>query len=136
MTRLEKILVFVLRIYGIVAASAILAVFMPREWMEKLHEEFDLGTFPDAIIVDYLARSLAAFYAMFGVLLWILSRDVRRYRSIVRYTACASIAFGALVLVLGLDLGLPPGWVAGEGPSIIATGILILGLCAGVKRDS
>lgn len=119
-----------LRVYGIVAGLAIFAVFMPRAWMAATHEMIGLGKFPDGVIVDYLARSVSALYAVHGGLLWLLARDVRRYETIIVYLAAAGVAFSVFVLVLDASLGLPVWWTLGEGPSVLIISLVILSLLA------
>ena len=119
-----------LRIYGIVAGLAILAVFMPRAWMAATHEMIGLGKFPDGAIVDYLARSVSALYAFHGGLLWILARDVRRYATIIAYVAVAGIAFSVFILALDVSLGLPVWWILGEGPCVLVISLVVLALLA------
>lgn len=119
-----------LRIYGVVAGLAILAVFMPRAWMAATHEMIGLGKFPDGAIVDYLARSVSALYAFHGGLLWILARDVRRYATIIAYVAVAGIAFSVFILALDVSLGLPVWWILGEGPSVFVISLVVLALLA------
>lgn len=119
-----------LRIYGIVAGLAILAVFMPRAWMAATHEMIGLGKFPDGAIADYLARSVSALYAFHGGLLWILARDVRRYATVIAYVAAAGIAFSVFILALDVSLGLPVWWIMGEGPSVFVISLVVLALLA------
>jgi hypothetical protein len=119
-----------LRVYGVVAGLAIFAVFMPRAWMATTHELIGLGKFPDGVIVDYLARSVSALYAVHGGLLWLLARDVRRYEAIIVYIAAAGMAFSVFVLVLDANLGLPVWWTLGEGPSVLVISVVILVLLA------
>jgi hypothetical protein len=89
-----------------------------------------LGKFPDGVIVDYLARSVSALYAVHGGLLWLLARDVRRYEAIIVYIAAAGMAFSVFVLVLDANLGLPVWWTLGEGPSVLVISVVILVLLA------
>ena len=115
-----------LRIGGVLTASAFLAMVMPTEWMASTHERLGLGEFPRAPVVEYLARSVAALYGFHGILLFVVARDPERVRPIVTYLACFNIAFGALLVAIDREAGLPWWWTAGEGPSIIVVGVLIL----------
>jgi hypothetical protein len=119
-----------LRVYGVVAGLAIFAVFMPRAWMAATHEAIGLGKFPDGVIIDYLARSISALYAIHGGLLWLLARDVRRYEAIIVYIAAAGVAFSVFILALDASLGLPIWWILGEGPSVLVISLVILTLLA------
>ena len=124
----EKWLTRLLQITGWLMATAVFAVFLPHDTMGAIHERLGLGAFPEGKIVDYLARSTSAFYAMIGVLYIILARDLRAYAALITFIAWANIAFGILLAVTGLQLGFPLWWTLGEGPLIIVMGFVILWL--------
>ena len=105
--------------------SAFFAVFMPYESMASTHRWLGLGEFPAGPVVEYLARSVAAFYGFHGVLLFVVSSDPVRFRPIVTFLALFNILFGAMLLVIDTQVGLPPWWTASEGPSIIVIGALL-----------
>lgn len=136
MTSAERMLRAFLRIGGTVCALAIVAVFMPREWMALCHERLGLGALPDAPIVEYLARSTSLFYAIFGVVLWLLSRDVRRFGGAVIVVGAGMMVGGAILLMIDLRSGLPPWWIAGEGPFVIGIGAVMLILAARARRSA
>ena len=124
----DRLLKLILQINGGVMATALIAVFLSHDQMGAIHEWLGLGDFPEGIIVDYLARSLSAFYAIMGILYLVLARDVRAHASVITFTALASICFGAGSIVIGLQLGFPTWWTWGEGPFIILYGVAILWL--------
>ena len=136
MTRAERLLVAFLRVGGTVCALATVAVFMPREWMAVCHERLGLGAFPDGPIVDYLARSTSMFYAILGVVLWLLSRDVRRFGGSITAVGAVTIAGGAVLLTIDLRSGLPQWWIAVEGPFVIGIGALMLILAVRARRSA
>ncbi len=102
--------------------TALGAVVMPFDWMDSIHRQLGLGELPQAPIVGYLTRSISALYALFGALLIFLAQDVRRYRLVVRFLAVISVVFGALMLGIDCAVGMPLGWTAQEGPSVILFG--------------
>lgn len=124
----EKWLKRLLQITGWLMATAVFAVFLPHDTMGAIHERLGLGNFPEGKIVDYLARSTSAFYAMIGVLYIILARDLRVYAAIITFIAWANIAFGILLTATGWQLAFPLWWTLGEGPLIIVMGFAILWL--------
>ena len=126
----ERILKLVLQINGAVMATALIAVFLSHDQMGAIHEWLRLEEekFPKAIIVDYLARSLSAFYAIMGILYLVLARDVRAHASVITFMAWASICFGVGSIVIDLQLGFPAWWTWGEGPFITLYGVAILWL--------
>ena len=85
--------------------SAFFAVFIPTEWMASTHERLGLGVFPDGPVVEYLARSVAAFYGFHGVLLFIVAGDPIRFRPIVSFLAAFNILFGTTMVVIPDSLG-------------------------------
>jgi hypothetical protein len=58
-------------------------VFMPMSWMAATHRWLGLGEMPAGPIVEYLARSQSAFYALVGVLCLVMASDLDRYRPLV-----------------------------------------------------
>jgi hypothetical protein len=132
----ERALVFLLRLSGWILLLAVPAIFLPDSWMASIHRWLGLGTFPEAPIVDYLARTESALYAIFGGLLLVISRDVRRYAPVVRYVAVTGLVFGVVVLGIDLHAGLPSYWVAGEGPAILVSSVVFLVLLHSALRDS
>jgi hypothetical protein len=85
MTKSDKVLVLLLRFVGVPALFALVAVFMPSSWMAATHRWLGLGEMPTGPVVQYLARSLTAFYALFGALCLVVAGDVERYRPLVRF---------------------------------------------------
>jgi hypothetical protein len=122
----ERRLVVFLRILACTTGLALLAVVMPRQLMATTHELLGLGKFPDGPIVEYLARSLSAFYAMHGVLFWVISTDVRRFALILTYVIWSTIIFGAALLAIDSLAGLPLEWTISEGPQVVVLGAAIL----------
>ena len=118
-------LVFLLRCGAVLTGSAFLAVFLPVDWMASMHRWLGLGEFPRTPLVDYLARSVAAFYGFHGVLLFVISTDVVRYRSLVWYVAVMNVVFGLMLLAIDIHAGLPAYWTAFEGPPVAIIGILV-----------
>jgi len=132
----RRLLVALLRLAGTVTVSAFLTILLPTEWMASTHRWLGLGEFPRAPVVDYLARSIAALYGFHGVLLLVVSTDPVRYRAIVWFVAAMNVAFGLIVIAIDVHAGMPVFWTLGEGPPIIALGIVIAILNAGMAAPS
>ena len=97
----------------------------PVSWMAAAHRWLGLGEMPTGPVVEYLARSLSAFYALVGALCLVVAADPERYRHLVRFLA---IAFALMsVALLGVDLaaGMPWWWTASEGPGGVVFGALL-----------
>jgi len=130
----ERILKLVLQINGWIMASAVFAVFLSHDQMAAIHQWLGLGKFPDAKIVDYLARSLSGFYTIIGVLYIALARDIHAYASIITLAAWASICFGLGSIIINLQLDFPFWWTWGEGSFITGYGVVVLWLQRKVKK--
>jgi hypothetical protein len=125
MTGADKALVFLLRLVGVGSLFALVAVFMPSSWMAATHRWLGLGEMPTGPVVEYLARSLSAFYAFVGALCPVMASHLERYRPLVRFLG---VAFALMSLVfLGVDLaaGMPWWWSASEGPGGVVFGALL-----------
>lgn len=119
--RLLKIL---LRVGGVATLLAFPTMLLPVEWMAVVHRWSGLGEFPRAPIVDYLTRSIAALYGFYGGLLLLVASDLAKYKSVIAYIAWMTVAFGAMMVLVDLHAGMPPGWTAFEGPPIIVSGLI------------
>jgi hypothetical protein len=85
-------------------------------------------------VVEYLARSLSAFYAVTGALCLVVASDLERYRPLVRPLG---IAFALMSLaLLGVDVaaGMPRWWSASEGPGGVVFGALLFFLARPTHR--
>jgi len=136
MNRPERWLAALLRLTALGTMLAVVPLVMPHAWWDWVHREMGLGPFPDTPVVDYLTRSVCAFYAMFGGLLWVVSRDVRRHAAVVRYVAWVGAAFSVFITALDALLALPWYWTWVEGPLTIVVCIAILVLLAKVPADA
>jgi hypothetical protein len=125
MPEVSTALAWLLRLAGAFTATAFLAMFLPVDWMAAVHRAIGLGELPRAPVVDYLARSVAAFYGFHGVLLLLVSTDVVRYRLLVWYVAVLNVVFGVILLMIDLHAGMPLVWTLFEGPSIIVFGVIV-----------
>jgi hypothetical protein len=125
MTNPEKLLILFLRFGAALLGLAAFAAVMPFSWMAAVHAGFGLGTLPDLPIVGYLTRSLSALYVFHGVIVYFLSRDVRRYGPLIDCNAACMFVFGVFVLGLDVAVAMPLLWTLGEGPLLIVfAGIL------------
>ena len=125
MTR-NRFLILFLRLVGTVAGLAAFCAVMPLHSMDAIHRRLGMGALPGQPIVEYLARSTSAFYALLGALLWTLSFDLTRYRPLVRGLGFAIIALGGLLLWTDMTAGMPKFWQAAEGPLNVLLGVIIL----------
>lgn len=129
MTSHDKSLKIVLQVLGWWTLVALGAVVMPRSWMAATHEWLGLGEFPAAPIAESLARSLSAFYAMFGALCIVLAADIDRYRRLIKFLGVLLVLFGLSLFGIDGFAGMPPWWTVSEGLATIVFGVLVLGFC-------
>ncbi len=121
----RRLLIVVLRLGALMTGLAFLTVPLPVESMVSTHRWLGLGELPQAPIVEYLARSVAAFYGFHGVLLFLLSTDVARYAPIITYIAVMNVVLGLMLVAIDVHAGLPAWWIVSEGPPIILTGLTV-----------
>lgn len=125
MTR-ERFLTVFLRLVGTVASTAAFCAVMPLGWMDAVHRALGMGALPQQPVVEYLARSTSALYALLGALFWVLSLDVTRFRPVIRCLGLAATVLGLLLLWIDHTAGLPRCWQLAEGPANILLGTVIL----------
>jgi hypothetical protein len=119
MTKTDRILVLLVRILGIGSLFALVPVVMPFSWMMAIHRFLGLGEMPDGPVVEYLARSLSAFYALVGALSLVVASDLDRYRPLIRFLSMAFALIGLILLGIDLAAGMPWWWTALEGPPTV-----------------
>ena len=134
MNRYEKVLVLLLRLDGIIMLSALFPSMMPLAWMKEAHRCLGMGELPDGPIIGYLTRSLSVMYAMHGALLFFVSLDVRRFLPVVKFMAILTILFGLWMTALDVVVGMPPFWIASEGPSLFVLYCVVLWLTGHVQN--
>ena len=124
----ETWLKLLLRILGGICVLAVIPLFMPRSWLETSNQFVGLGQFPSAPIAEYLARSVSALCSFYGGLLLVLSSDVRRFVSIIKYQAMAIMLLSALGILTGVRAGVPAFFVVADalGCWIFLLPVLIL----------
>jgi hypothetical protein len=119
-------LAFYLRLVGVVLMLALAAVVMPFEWMAFVHRRLGLGELYESPLTNYLTRSLSALYALHGALHFAVARDVRRHAAVIGFLGWSYLCFGALLLALDHNAGMPEWWILLEGPVIMGSGTIIL----------
>ena len=129
------ILIWMLRFEAVLQMSAIIAVLMPFQWMLEVNNWLGLEPLPAQPIVEYLARSLSAFYVWHGGITWLLSIDVQSHRYLLRFWAVTFSTFGVVLLLINLASGLPPLWSWGEGIYVIVFGIVVYRLVGCLRNE-
>ena len=125
MTRSDKMLVLLLRILGVGSLFALVAVAMPFSWMLATHRWLGLGEMPTGPVVEYLARSLSAFYALVGAVCLVLASGLERYRPLVRFLGPAFALMGLVALGVDSAARMPRWRTASEGPGGVVFGAVL-----------
>jgi hypothetical protein len=123
-----------LRIVGVLTLMALVGVLMPRSWMASTHEWLGLGELPAAPIVENLARSVSAFYSIFGAVCLVMAADPERYRPLVRFLGVVVALFGVVLIGINLTAGMPLWWTASEAGSTMVFGALMFFLARHDER--
>ena len=131
----ERYLRLILRIIGVSSLFAIPFIFVPFETMFAIHAELNMGDLPNTPIVNYLARSTSALYAIVGGLMVVVSFDLQRNRAVIAYIGRAFILFGMALLLVDWQYGMPLSWTLWEGPFIVVVGSIIAYLGAKVETE-
>jgi len=95
----ESGLKWLLRFIALTTTLALAAAVLPQSWLEYMVHLAEPDT-PVTLLVTYLARMLCLLYAFVGLLCWIFSNDMERYRPLIWIIGIGSL----LVAVPGLAL--------------------------------
>ena len=132
----ETVLKILFRLNALLLTSAFLTIFLPVAWMRQAHQWLGLGTFPDASITEYLARSCSMMYSVHGLVLLVVSFNLRRYWELIPLLAGVHVLMGALLLGIDIKSGMPWYWTLVEGPGILIFGCALLWLWKMASSDS
>lgn len=126
---------WLLRLMGVAICFSFLAIFLPWEWMDAIHQWAGLGRLPKAPIVEYLARTISAMYFAHGVVVLFVSTDVQRYWPFVGVLGLINLVLGSVILLTDLKTAMPWLWTVLEGPPIVSGGVVLLVLWALGQAD-
>jgi len=132
----DRRLKWFLRLVGVADLLAVVAVFLPTEWLGWAHEAVGLGALPQGRIVGYLARSTSLLYGIHGAMLLVLASDVVRYRSLIRWYGRVIAVAGALLIGVDIAESMPVWWTVFEGATVVGIGVVILTLCHDERAET
>ena len=130
----EKILTWLLRVNGFLACLAIIAVVMPTSWMDAGSRAAGVGSFPDTVLTQYMARSLSALYALLGALVLYIAVDVRKNRDLIIAVGWLTIVLGVALTAVDFRVGMPMSWTLIEGPPTVLVGAGFIYLARRTRR--
>lgn len=130
----DRALYWLMRLNAAVLLCAAPCVFLPFATMDAIHRELLGAPLPDQPITRYMARSLALLYASFGLCILFVTLGWQRYRPAAPFIAWLHVGFGAAMVVVDRDSGMPWWWTFGEGPPLIGMGFLMLWLYGRASR--
>jgi hypothetical protein len=122
----DEIQKVVLRLAGVFEMLAFFAVIMPRSWMEISHEWLGLGQMPHGSVLMFLIRQASYTYGMHGISLWILARDVKRFRPLIILNGISYLLAAAVFWAIDYTSGMPLWWTIGDcaGCGLLGAGLL------------
>jgi hypothetical protein len=85
-----------------------------------------LAPLAETPLTFYLARSTSALYALHGAILLLAASDPPRYRSLILLLGASNLVFGAVLLGIDLEAGMPAWWTAAEGPGVVLIGAALV----------
>jgi hypothetical protein len=135
-TTAQRVLALWLRLGGVTCSAALVAVVMPRSWHAAAHAWLGLGEFPEAPIVEYLARGMSGMCGLYGLLLLWLARDVLTYRRLIAFQVVALMAISLAVTFSIAGRGMPLWWLYGDVGAIWAFGLVTLVLLRAIERPA
>jgi hypothetical protein len=130
-----RLLTWLTALNGAIAALALGAVVMPTRWMVAGAAWTGVGVFADTTLTQYLVRSTSALYALLGVLMLYLARDVRRHLELLAFIGSLTMALGVILTALDFVIGMPASWSWGEGPPTILVGGAFVWLARRARQD-
>jgi hypothetical protein len=135
-TTAQRLLALWLRLGGVTCTAALVAVVMPRNWHAAAHAWLGLGGFPDAPIVEYLARGMSGMCGLYGLLLLWLARDVVTDRRLIAFLLVTLMAMSLAATLSIAGRGMPRWWLYGDVGAIWAFGVVTLLLLRAIGRPA
>jgi len=130
----ETILILILRLAGAMLVIAFVAVFLPYDVMNRIHQNMGLGVLPQTPIVDYLARSLSMFYGIHGVITLYISFHLKRYLSFLKLLCFLGVIMGIMLFYIDMNARMPAFWAYYEAPIVITLNVIIYILALLVEK--
>jgi hypothetical protein len=121
MTALKRWLALV----GWIQVSAIIAVFMPKAWMDACSELMGVDPLAATPLAGYLARLSSAMYVVHGSLLLVISKSLPKHLAVVPAFARTTLGLAAMMLWIDVVEGMPVDWTAMEFLALFVSGCVM-----------
>lgn len=131
----KRLLSWLMRLAGAVEILAFIAVIMPRTWMEVSHAWLGLGEMPHGSILMFMIRQASYAYGMHGVSLWVLARDVDRFRPLVLLNGFSFLLAAPIFFLIDYTSNLPFWWALMDSGSCGVFGAAMLWLSRRVATE-
>ena len=106
----ETLLAWLLRAAGTFEILAFFSVVMPRSWMEASHQWLGMGAMPEGAVLMFMIRQASYAYGMHGVSLFVLARDVLRFRPLVLLNGLSFLLAAPVFFLIDYLEGMPWWW--------------------------
>ena len=127
--RYDWIQVLILRIGAVLEMAFLAVVFLPQASLNAWHVWLGLGPMPDDAVLRYVIRGGAFAQVAIGVLLWMMARDVARFRPLILAVGIILLVCGPAFLLIDATAGMPRFWCLLDGISSLLGGGIISALC-------
>lgn len=121
--RLQRL---ILRIFAVSTLAALPAVFLPHLALEKLSWLVRIKEPPHSPLLIYMVAGASAVYVAQGVLLWIMSNDVVRYRQMIVLIGWMLVGFGPVFVWIHVQAHTPLWWLLLDSLSCFIAGVALL----------
>lgn len=124
----QRLLVWLLRLAGVVEILAFTAVVMPRSWMEISNAWLGLGEMPSGPLLMFMIRQASYTYGVHGLSLWLIASDVERFRPFVVFNGIAFLVAAPVFFLIDITSGMPLWWAVSDPGScgIFGAALLLL----------
>ena len=111
---------------ALVALPVLPAVFAPHLTVEKLSWLVGFGQPPKTPLLAYLAAGGSFIYLALSAMLWMISRDVARYRPLVIFMAYVCLIGGPAYWWIDSRVGMPQWWMLMDALTCTVAGVGLL----------
>ncbi len=116
----------ILRLIAAASFIALPAIIAPRLTVEKFSLLLGLGKPPHLPLLIYMTAGASCVLVAQAILLWLMARDVVRYRPLIIFCGWAYLAFAPLFLWIDTNAGMPPFQAAADSLSCLIAGAALL----------